>query len=142
MNETMGLKPGESAVLARTVTLPFSVIEAVARARGMSVLALLAKIGERLVDSALDGDTDAIRLVRELSVGPLLGHLHRIRSAKALHRRLLRGLHQGVLTPAEVKHLAPLVDQRQRLEHDETLEEVRAAKATIEVIRRGTRDND
>jgi hypothetical protein len=68
----------------------------------------------------------------------VLGHFHRIRSAKALHRRLLKGLHQGVLTPAEAKHLAPLVDQRQRLEHGETLEEVRAAKATIEGMRRGT----
>jgi hypothetical protein len=123
------------AKLARTAGLPSSVIAAVAKARGLSVPELHAKLAERALDAALSGDLEAIRFVRELSVGPALGFVDKVRTSKGLHRRLLKGLRMGILTPAECKQLAALVDQRQRLEHDDV--EQRLAAIEGEVVNRG-----
>jgi hypothetical protein len=123
------------AKLARSAALPPSVIAAVAASKGLTVPELLGKISERLVESALEGDLESARFVRELSVGPALGFLDRVRTSKGLHRRLLKGLRMGILTPAECKQLAVLVDQRQRLEHDDV--EQRLAAIEGEVVNRG-----
>jgi hypothetical protein len=117
--------------LARSAGLPSSVIAAVAKAKGLTVPELHARLAERALDAALDGDLEAVRFVRELSIGPALGFLDKVRTSKGLHRRILKGLRMGILTPAEAKTLASLVDQRQRLEHDDVEQRLSEIEGTV-----------
>lgn len=119
-----------AAQAMRSLRLPKSVIESAARAAGHTPESLLTALVASVARAGLEGDLAAAQEARSLLLGPLL-RLDRARSAHALHRRLLRALGQGVLTPGELKLLLSVVEQRRHLDADVTSERLREVEGTL-----------
>jgi hypothetical protein len=128
---------GPKDILAAVVAaeqLSAEALEAVARAKSMTPLALRTSLLSKLHDLAQDGDLQALELLLERTSGAALGSIERTRSARRLSRRVEKALGAGLISISEAAKLTALVRIRRELEHDSLDERLREVEA--EVIRR------
>jgi hypothetical protein len=97
-------------------------LASVAAAKGITIFELRRRLDQKLFELAESGDIEAIRLLAERTSGVALGRIERCRTAKSMHRRVLRALADGQLSVTEASRLAGLVRLKRELEHD-TLDE-------------------
>ena len=117
-NLMSGPKDVVAAVVAAE-SLGSEALEAVARAKNMTPLALRTSLLSKLHELAQGGDLQALELLLERTSGAALGPVERVRSAKRLARRVEKALGAGLISIAEAQKLTALVRVRRELEHDD-----------------------
>src|SRR5678816_3589660 len=100
-------------------------LEAVARAKGTTPLAIRTSLLGKLHELAMTGDLHAIELLLERTSGCVLGPVERVRSARRLARRVEKALGAGLISIAEAQKLTQLVRIRRELERDNIDERLR-----------------
>jgi len=106
-------------------------LTAVAEAKGLTVQQLRARLDGKLLELAEGGDVQAIAMLSERVAGVSLGRIERRRSAKSMHRRVLRALADGRISIAEASKLAGLVKLKRELELDDLSERVEQIEGTV-----------
>jgi hypothetical protein len=106
-------------------------LAAVAKSKGMTVQELRMRLDGKLFDLAESGDIEAIRLLAERTAGVALGRIERCRTAKSMHRRVLRALADGQLSVTEASRLAGLVKLKRELELDDLTERVERVEGAV-----------
>ena len=106
-------------------------LTAVAEAKGLTVQQLRARLDGKLLELAEEGDVQAIAMLSERVAGVSLGRIERRRSAKSMHRRVLRALADGRISIAEASKLAGLVKLKRELELDDLSERVEQIEGTV-----------
>jgi hypothetical protein len=106
-------------------------LAAVAEAKGINVHQLRARLDRKLLELAEGGDVQAIAMLSERVAGVSLGRIERCRSAKSMHRRVLRALADGRISIAEASRLAGLVKLKRELELDDLSERVEQIEGTV-----------
>jgi len=92
---------------------------------------LRARLDGKLLELAEGGDVQAIAMLSERVAGVSLGRIERRRSAKSMHRRVLRALADGRISIAEASKLAGLVKLKRELELDDLSERVEQIEGTV-----------
>jgi hypothetical protein len=106
-------------------------LAAVAANKGLTVQQLRARLDGKLLELAGGGDVQAIAMLSERVAGVSLGRIERCRSAKSMHRRVMRALADGRISIAEASKLAGLVKLKRELELDDLSERVEQIEGTL-----------
>jgi hypothetical protein len=125
-----GPKDIVSAVVAAE-QLSTEALEAVARAKSTTPLALRTSLLSKLHELAQGGDLQALELLLERTSGAALGSIERTRSARRLARRVERALGQGLISVSDAAKLTALVRVRRELERDNFDERLREVEGHV-----------
>jgi hypothetical protein len=107
------------AAVVAAEQLSTEALEAVARAKNLTPLALRTSLLSKLHELAQSGDLQALELLLERTSGAALGSIERTRSARRLARRVEKALGAGLISVSEAAKLTALVRVRRELEHDD-----------------------
>jgi hypothetical protein len=112
-------------------SLSAEALEAVARAKNMTPLALRTSLLSKLHELAQSGDLQALELLLERTSGAALGSIERTRSARRLARRVEQALGQGLISVSDAAKLTALVRVRRELERDNFDERLREVEGHV-----------